>query len=229
MISYFLIYILFILSGSLLIHVIRKKLWLRKEFMRRQQIGKAGEEKTVRQLEKLRGYKKILKNLYVPLPDGTNTTEIDAVIIHEKGIFVVENKNYSGKIYGDEKARYWTQIQKEKGKKRKKWKKHFYSPLLQNQAHIRILKKHLDEKGDWEMPYVSVIVFNDSARLRRIRIHFENTLVINCRKSRKKLRKKIRWFPRALTRRQVDEIFKEMKDLENPGMRIKRNHEKLFL
>lgn len=219
---YFILSIFLILS-SVLLYEIRKKLNLRKQFLRRQQIGRAGEERTVQQLEKLRGYKKILRNLYVPCPDGRNTAEIDIVVIHEKGIFVVENKNYSGKIYGDEREQYWLQVQKESGKR---WKKHFYSPILQNQSHIRNMAKYLHERGDWEISYLSVIVFNDSAKLKRIRIFREDTLAANCRKARRKIRKKIRWKPKNLTRREINEIFEELKRLEDPGKKIRREHGK---
>lgn len=50
---------------------------------------------------------KILRNIYVPTPNG-NTTEIDVLYITRKGIFVFENKNYAGYIFGNEKNKNWT-------------------------------------------------------------------------------------------------------------------------
>ena len=49
----------------------------------------------------------VLKNLYVPLQG--KTTEIDLLMIHEKGIFVFESKNYSGWIFGSSDQLNWTQ------------------------------------------------------------------------------------------------------------------------
>ena len=38
---------------------------------------------------------KILRNVYVPKENG-ETSEIDVLYITQKGIFVIESKNYSG-------------------------------------------------------------------------------------------------------------------------------------
>ena len=49
----------------------------------------------------------VLKNIYVPTQG--KTTEIDLLMIHEKGIFVFESKNYSGWIFGSADQLNWTQ------------------------------------------------------------------------------------------------------------------------
>ena len=41
----------------------------------------------------------VVRNLYVP-QGGGRVTEIDMVLIHNSGIYVLEIKNYSGWIYG---------------------------------------------------------------------------------------------------------------------------------
>ena len=68
-------------------------------------IGEHGEKLTERELKFIRllGRKgKILRNVYIPKDNG-ETTEIDIVYITQKGIFVIESKNYSGWIFGNEK------------------------------------------------------------------------------------------------------------------------------
>ncbi|MER2002174.1 MAG: nuclease-related domain-containing protein [Carnobacterium inhibens] len=70
--------------------------------------GNMGEYNIYRTLEKIKGTKLILTNLYIPKEDGS-TTEIDLVMITKFGFFVIESKNYSGWIFGDEKYRNWTQ------------------------------------------------------------------------------------------------------------------------
>ena len=42
---------------------------------------------------------KILRNLYIPYGNQEKTTEIDALMIYETGIYVFESKDYSGWIY----------------------------------------------------------------------------------------------------------------------------------
>jgi len=71
----------------------------------------------------------ILNNLALRLPDGS-TTQIDHVIVSRYGIFVIELKNYSGWIFGDEKSKVWTQTF---GKNRKFT---FQNPLRQNYRHV---------------------------------------------------------------------------------------------
>ena len=61
----------------------------------------------------LEGNYRIYKNVYIP--HGDTTSEIDLLLLHEKGIFVLESKNYSGWIFGDTDQVYWTQsLQKKK-------------------------------------------------------------------------------------------------------------------
>ena len=47
------------------------------------------------------------KFLFNPIPKPNDeTTEIDVVLIHPKGFFVIESKNYNGWIFENEKNRY---------------------------------------------------------------------------------------------------------------------------
>lgn len=53
-------------------------------------------------------------------------------------MFVIETKNYSGRIYGDEKSTYWTQVLRYGNVKNK-----LYNPLKQNATHAYNVKKLL--------------------------------------------------------------------------------------
>ena len=56
---------------------------------------------------KMKNYKgKILFNLYIPTADG-KYTQVDILFISPKGIFVIESKNYSGTIIGNEYDEKW--------------------------------------------------------------------------------------------------------------------------
>lgn len=70
--------------------------------------GRLGEFYTYKYLEPLTGYGRYLFNLYIPKENG-ETTEIDVVLLHESGIYVLESKNYSGWIFGNESQKNWTQ------------------------------------------------------------------------------------------------------------------------
>jgi hypothetical protein len=75
-----------------------------------------------------------LNNVTIPTPDGT--TQIDHVIVSKFGILVVEAKNMSGWIFGNEKSAEWTQSFPG-GKFR------FQNPLRQNYRHTKCLSEFL--------------------------------------------------------------------------------------
>ncbi len=112
-----------------------------------------------KQLYKLAGCHKFLFNVILPTDKGT--TEIDVLFLHETGIYVYECKSYSGKIYGNEKYKMWNQYLDGK-------KNQFYSPILQNQGHIKNLKKILSEKESENI--FSFIAFSGRAE---INVEFE--------------------------------------------------------
>lgn len=87
--------------------------------------------------------KYVIHNLLLPTEDGT-TSQIDHVVINSSGIYVIETKNYKGRIYGDDYQLQWTQVLNYG-----KVKNRFYSPVKQNYKHICVIKHFLPE-------YVSV-------------------------------------------------------------------------
>ncbi|WP_053216087.1 nuclease-related domain-containing protein [Guptibacillus hwajinpoensis] len=135
--------------------------------------GQVGEEIVRRSIEKLAQYEgyqiSALHDLYIPKSDGSRS-QIDHVMVTNKGIFVIETKNYGGWIYGSEKAPYWTQtFQNHKQK--------FKNPLHQNYGHIESLKSFLGEKFA-DIPYYSVVVFTNRSELK-FREPFRNSDVIH--------------------------------------------------
>lgn len=77
-------------------------------------------------------------------------------MLHERGVFVFESKNYSGWIFGSEGQRQWTQALNKVTKTR------FYNPIMQNAAHVRALSRRLVVP---EECFVSYVVFSDRCKL----------------------------------------------------------------
>lgn len=96
-------------------------------------------------------------NVYVPTRG--RTTEIDVLMLHERGVLVIESKNYSGWIFGSVDQKQWTQVFKGG------IKEHFYSPVKQNRSHINALRNHL---GLDESAFVSLIVFSERCKLKKV-------------------------------------------------------------
>ncbi len=112
---------------------------------------------------------KFLFNLYVPR-DNNKTSEIDIIMFHSKGLFVIESKNYSGWIFGNESNKQWTQtLPTGYGESHKE---RFYNPIMQNATHIRAIRKYIDDT----IPIYSVIAFSDKCTLKDVTIK-SNTIV----------------------------------------------------
>lgn len=78
-----------------------------------------------------------------------HTSQIDLIIIGDRGIFVGEVKLYQdAKIYGDVKKSQWNYYKNGR-------KYEIYSPIKQNARHIEYLKALLSHFG--EIPYFSVV------------------------------------------------------------------------
>lgn len=120
----------------------------------------------------LEGY--VLQNLYIPKENG-GASEIDAVLICTKGLYVFESKNIAGYIFGDEKHREWTVTLFSGNKTTEKHK--LYNPIWQNNTHIRHLKRYLDSS----IPVNSVIVFSDRGELKNIPRRTESATIIQAR------------------------------------------------
>lgn len=70
------------------------------------------------------------------IPSQGGTTQIDHVVVSVHGIFVVETKNMTGWIFGDERSRQWTQSIYGR-------KSRFQNPLHQNYRHMKALAEFL--------------------------------------------------------------------------------------
>lgn len=117
---------------------------------------------------------KFIFNCYLPTSNG-ETTEIDLIMIHYSGIYVVESKNYSGWIFGSTYREMWTQTLPNGRKARKE---RFLNPVIQNQGHIRWLKKVIGET----YPIISLIVFSDRCTFKDVDVCCEDTYVIKRQK-----------------------------------------------
>ena len=107
--------------------------------------------------------------LHDVLIDGyeNNTTQIDLLLIGERGIYVAEVKLYpDARIYGDGRKKEWYYYRGGK-------KFVIYSPIMQNKNHIKYLKQFLSHFGD--IPCFSVIVLLcDDFKVDHINIDLNN-------------------------------------------------------
>ena len=104
-------------------------------------IGKWGELRTARYLQKLPQDTYVVFNDLIVADSEGRTTQIDHVVVSHYGIFVVETKCYKGWIFGNEKSRTWTQSLW--GWYGSSEKHQFQNPIRQNWRHIYVLAEKL--------------------------------------------------------------------------------------
>ncbi|MCZ0702318.1 hypothetical protein J2T56_000643 [Natronobacillus azotifigens] len=177
--------------------------------------GNYGEFLTFLKLERLKGYNKIMCNLYIPKKDGT-TTEIDLLLLSETDIYVFESKNYSGWIFGDEKNRNWTQTLQNREKNR------FYNPIWQNKGHINALSAFLE--NDHNHLYQSYIIFSERCTLKKINITSANVKVIKRNNLLKQMKNDKTKLNNLLKPDQIESIYKKLKNCCLVDDKIKKAH-----
>lgn len=91
--------------------------------------------------------------------ENGQSCQIDHIFINKFGIWVIETKNYTGNIYGQENQREWTQVLAYGNEKNK-----FYNPIKQNATHIYHLSNYLKVKN----VFINVVVFLSHADITNI-------------------------------------------------------------
>lgn len=163
--------------------------------------------------DNLKGYLKTLTNLYIPYKD--KKTEIDIMMIHEKGIFVFESKNYSGWIFGSADQQKWTQCLPNKEKHQ------FYNPIMQNRTHIKALSDYLDLPVDAISSY---ILFSDRCELKKVPSSTDSYTILKRNDMLKNLRRVLENRQISYTHEQVDSMVSKLESTANADSEQKKEH-----
>lgn len=123
-------------------------------------IGKDGERDVSYILSSLPQEYLVANDVIIPDqttdPNKKYTTQIDHVVVSPFGVFVIETKNYSGWIFGDEKSKRWKQTFKTTEAQ------YLYNPIKQNWGHTYALAEHLQLNIRIFKP---IVVFSDDCEL----------------------------------------------------------------
>lgn len=117
-------------------------------------LGEIGEESVASILKTLPKDYVVFNDVYLEIKG--KSTQIDHVVISRYGIFVIETKNYTGWIFGNDTSEYWTQTIYEN-------KYQLRNPLKQNYAHLKTLQSIF---GIDERFYFPIVAFHDRATLK---------------------------------------------------------------
>ena len=187
-------------------------------FVSPEEKGEIGEDIIYRDLDRIEGRKAFLPNCYIPKHNG-GTTEIDLIFLHESGVYVIESKNYSGWIFGDEEQEYWTQCLRSVGGVAEK--KQFYNPLWQNEIHIYALMELLQ---DDTFPYYSYIVFGDNCELKNIRLTSGNHHVTYYEYLLQDISGNAQQMGRCLSNEKMDELYSLLVKFTDASAEQKAKH-----
>ena len=126
-------------------------------------IGARGEERICAVLSSIQGAR-LYRNVYIPRGNGS-TVEIDAILMSQKGLIVVECKAFlHGDITGSIQRYEWTRAYRKKGT-RSPIRTKFYNPIKQNAAHIEAIIRAL---GVPRSACHSLIAFAQGAVLKKV-------------------------------------------------------------
>lgn len=156
---------------------------------------------------------KILRNVYIPKSSG-QTTEIDLLFITQKGIFVLESKNYSGWIFGDEGARSWTAMLPNKEKYQ------FFNPIWQNKTHIKWLREFLKTS----IPMYSLIVFSERCELKKVTVCEDNTYVFKRDKTYSVIKDIWERYPDVISEKEIDGFYNALSQMTKVNCEVKQAH-----
>ena len=159
-----------------------------------------------------------LWDLYIPKPDG-GYAQIDVLMIHETGIYVIECKNYTGWIFGSENNLYWYQTLY--SGKSGVHKESFYNPILQNKSHINALSDYLN----FQKEYInSCIVFGREAVLKAVPEDGQYCFIEKYQRFEGKLMNRICSSPRRLSVNEITRIYSVLLPCTNVPEEVKKKH-----
>lgn len=116
--------------------------------------GRRGERRVSSRLLSLPSEYHVFNDVYIEVQ--YRSVQIDHIVVSRYGIFVIETKNYTGWIYGNDKSEFW--IKNMYGNKYQ-----FRNPLKQNYSHVKSLQTLF---GIPESKFIPIVVFLNGATLK---------------------------------------------------------------
>lgn len=192
----------------LLVMLVVRLWWISGEGARK---GRRAERQVARVLRGAGRKSVVLNDLLLP-SSGDRTSQVDHVLVSERGIFVIETKSLAGYISGSRHSQYWHQ-QHADGSITS-----FYNPLLQNESHIRAVRRVLPA---WQAGcFISVIVFTDAREIDVASGYYSEWIVTD----KDHLLSEIMHHDRILSRDQIREAANALRRANITSASARRQH-----
>lgn len=157
----------------------------------------------------------LMRNLYIPARAGY--TEIDALLLHQSGIYVLESKNLSGEIAGDLESERWSQHLNASTEHT------FHNPIRQNIGHILALEHFLKIRHE-QAHFISFVVFSDRCTLRKVPKDNEFWSIVHCSELQDALLKRITSRKTIYTMQQLEDFYYKLQGCMNVSEEVKAKH-----
>lgn len=178
-------------------------------------IGKRGEFLVFEELNSLESDgARFLFNIYIPKQDGS-TAEIDVVIVTKAAIFVIESKNYSGWIFGNENSKLWMQTLKDGSKHQ------FYNPIWQNKTHCKVLADVLKIPCD---QVISCIVFSDRCTFKKIPDSTSSVRILHRKQLKPYIEMAQHTLPEIYNETDVEQMYNTLLPFTQTDLSIRQKH-----
>jgi hypothetical protein len=160
--------------------------------------GTIGEYFVKKQLEKLAKKYQGLSFHNLMLGTGDQSTQLDNLLITSKAVYVIEVKNYAGRVYGGQYQDQWYQTIRYDNKRRGRGgrtytkthiaKNAFFNPIKQNLIHVNAIKQSIQSVQS--LPLFNVVVFMNRTNITNVEMKDDTAYVINRRHLRRLVKQK---------------------------------------
>ena len=138
-----------VVLAGILIYLIHSKISKRLKQNKVDHFGDSAEKKVLEFLRKSFPKATIMDSVYLKTPTGL--TELDMIMLCDRGLFIIEVKSHNGHITTE--GKYWTQRWRDKIVR-------FHSPVLQNSVHKTALDNVFRKRQSFaSLPVYTVTVF----------------------------------------------------------------------
>jgi hypothetical protein len=151
--------------------------------------GMIGEYFVKKLLEKLAKKYQGLSFHNLMLGTGDQSTQLDNLLVTTKAVYVIEVKNYAGRVYGGQYQDQWYQTirydNKRKGRGGRTYtkthiaKNAFFNPIKQNLIHVNAIKQSIQSVQP--LPLLNVVVFMNRGNISNVEMKDDTSYVINRR------------------------------------------------
>ncbi|MCL2300133.1 MAG: NERD domain-containing protein [Firmicutes bacterium] len=186
--------------------------------------GMGGEFLAYMELTGLPAPRRILRNILLAKSPAqasgeVEDTEIDLLIIHTSGIYVLEIKDYAGWIFGSSKDKYWTHsVLNHRGEVVRYQP---YNPLRQNFCHMQALRQALSFFGT--VPLHPIVAFGDQCEFKKLNL-WTNDVVVHLRDLPKTVARIAKAQGNSLSADDVETLYGYLRPLSAPSPRRREEH-----